>query len=85
MKNKKAVALKYEKGKDNAPKVVAKGKGKVAENIIKIAKENNIHIEENPELVELLSTLEIYEEIPPSLYMAVAEILAFIYRTKGKI
>ncbi len=79
---KKAVALKYERGKDNAPKVIAKGKGKIAEKIIQIAKENNIHIEENTELVEVLSKLELYEEIPEELYRAVAEILVFIYKTK---
>ena len=82
-KRKKAVALKYERGKDNAPKVVAKGQGKIAEKIIKKAKEHGIHIEENPELVEVLSKLNLYEEIPSELYKAVAEILVFIYRQKG--
>ncbi len=82
-KKKKAVALKYERGKDNAPKVIAKGQGKIAEKIIQKAKEYGIPIEENPELVEVLSKLDLYEEIPPELYKAVAEILVFIYRQKG--
>ncbi len=82
-KKKKAVALKYEREKDNAPKVVAKGQGKIAERIIQKAKEHNIPIEENPELVEVLSKLDLYEEIPPKLYKAVAEILVFIYQQKG--
>ncbi len=82
-KKKKAVALKYEKGKDNAPKVVAKGQGKIAEKIIQKAKEHGIPVEENHELVEVLSKLDLYEEIPPELYKVVAEILIFIYRQKG--
>ncbi len=83
MKNKKkAVALKYEKGKDNAPKVIAKGKGVIAQKIIDTAKKNGIPVEEDPELVEILSSLDIYQEIPPSLYKAVAEILIFIYKNK---
>ncbi len=81
---KKAIALKYEKEKDNAPKVVAKGKGVVAQKIIEIAEENGIYIKEDPELVEILSTLDIYEEIPEELYKAVAEILVFIYKNIQK-
>ena len=81
---KKAIALKYEKEKDNAPKVVAKGKGVVAQKIIEIAEENGIYIKEDPELVEILSTLDIYEEIPEELYRAVAEILVFIYKNIQK-
>ncbi len=89
-KIKKAVALNYEMGKDNAPKVTAKGKGETAKNIIKIAKENNIPIEKDEDLVELLSQIDIDKEIPSSMYKAVAEIFSFIYgisskkRTQGK-
>ena len=85
MEKKEAVALKYSYKDDNAPKVVAKGKGVTAENIIKIAKENNISIKEDPELLQILSKLDIYEEIPPKLYKAVAQILSFIYKTKKEI
>ncbi len=83
--DKKAVALKYERGKDKAPKVIAKGKGHIGEKIIQIAKEHNIPIKEDPVLVEALSQIEINQEIPPELYKAVAEILAFVYRQTKKI
>ncbi|MCX7760003.1 MAG: EscU/YscU/HrcU family type III secretion system export apparatus switch protein [Hydrogenothermaceae bacterium] len=84
MESKKAVALKYERFKDSAPKVVAKGKGKIAEKIIEVAKKNGVYIKEDPDLVEVLSTIEIDEEIPPQLYKAVAEILVFLYKIKQK-
>ncbi len=80
MKNKKAAALKYEYGKDNAPRLVAKGRGYLAEKIIEIAKQKGIPIHEDKELIEILSALDLYREIPPELYRAVAEILAFIYK-----
>ena len=81
MKNKhlKAAALKYERLKDKAPKVIAKGQKNIAEKIINIAKENNIPIKEDPELVEILCKLDLYEEIPEELYKVVAEILAYVY------
>lgn len=75
----KAVALKYDIDKDNAPKVTAKGKGETASNIIKIAKENNIPIKKDEDLIELLSQIDIDKEIPSSMYRAVAEIFSFIY------
>ncbi|MDD5452524.1 MAG: EscU/YscU/HrcU family type III secretion system export apparatus switch protein [Desulfovibrionales bacterium] len=79
-KIKKAVSLKYEPAKDSAPKVTAKGQGVVADKIIALAKENNIPIHEDPDLVEILSKLDLEEEIPPTVYVLVAEILAFVYR-----
>jgi len=85
MNEKKAVALRYKKGKDNAPKVVAKGKGEVGKKIIQIAKENNIPIREDPVLVETLSQIEINQEIPPQLYKAVAKILVFIYKKTKQV
>ena len=75
----KAVALKYDIEKDNAPKITAKGKGETASNIIKIAKENNIPIKKDGDLIELLSQIDIDKEIPSSMYRAVAEIFSFIY------
>ena len=75
----KAVALKYDILKDSAPKIIAKGKGETASNIIKIAKENNIPIKKDEDLVELLSQINIDKEIPDSMYKAVAEIFSFIY------
>ncbi|MDQ0227623.1 EscU/YscU/HrcU family type III secretion system export apparatus switch protein [Metabacillus niabensis] len=79
-KPKKAIALKYEPTKEEAPRVIAKGKGHFAEDILEAAKKNNVHIQEDPALIELLSTLEIHQQIPEELYEAVAEIFAFIYK-----
>lgn len=83
--SKKAVALKYEPEKDSAPKVVAKGRGYIAEKIIEIARQHGIPLKEDEAMVEVLSKLELYEEIPVELYKAVAEILVFVYQIKGKI
>lgn len=79
-KRKQAAALSYHPEKSQSPMLIAKGKGKVAENILEKAKEHNIPIQEDPSLVELLGKLEINESIPEELYQAVAEVFAFIYR-----
>ncbi|ACZ11106.1 EscU/YscU/HrcU family type III secretion system export apparatus switch protein [Sulfurospirillum deleyianum] len=79
-KTQKAVALKYDREKQGAPKVVASGKGEVANNIIKLAQEHDIFIKKDADLVELLSKIEINKEIPPMLYKAVAEVFSFIYK-----
>lgn len=84
IKTKKAVALGYNKSKDNAPKVLASGSGEVAKNIINLAKEHDIPIKEDADLVELLSKVDINEEIPPNLYKAVAEIFSFLYKMTNK-
>ncbi|WP_338753981.1 EscU/YscU/HrcU family type III secretion system export apparatus switch protein [Bacillus sp. FJAT-52991] len=78
-KRMQAAALSYQPGQQ-APTLLAKGKGKIAENIILKAKEHNIPIQEDPSLVEILGKLEINESIPEELYQAVAEVFAFIYR-----
>jgi len=78
-KPKKAVALKYEFGQATAPTVVAKGQGILAEKIIDLARKHGVHIYPDPDLAEALYKLDLLEEIPPHLYQAVAEILAFIY------
>jgi flagellar biosynthesis protein len=75
----KAVALKYVSGQDQAPRVTAKGSGNLAHKIIALAGEHGVPIREDPALVQILAQLDFYEEIPPSLYVVVAEILAFIY------
>ncbi len=80
----KAVALRYTPKEDRAPKVTAKGSGRVAEKIIALAKEHGIPIQEDPALIQVLSQLDFYEEIPPSVYGVVAEILAFIYSLNQK-
>jgi flagellar biosynthesis protein len=79
-KDKKAVALTYERGRDGAPKVAAKGRGTVAERILALAKEHGVPIEKDSTLLEALYRLDINEEIPEELYQVVAELLAFIYR-----
>jgi len=77
-KVKKAVALRYDSEESRAPLVVAKGKGEIAEKIIKLAKEKGIPITEDKNLVEALIKLDLYEEIPPELYEAVARVIAFV-------
>jgi flagellar biosynthesis protein len=79
-KTPKAIALRYDKDKDHAPKVIAKGRGKIAEKILEIAKAHNLPLYEDKNLVQILEALELETEIPPELYRAVAEVLAFIYR-----
>lgn len=75
-----AVALHYEKGEDAAPRVVAKGRGHVAAQIVALAEENDIVIEANPLLAEALSRVELDDTIPLELYEAVAIIIGFILR-----
>lgn len=74
-----AVALKYAPG-TSAPTVVAKGRGLIAEEIISRAREHGVFVHESPELVALLSRVDIDGQIPPQLYIAVAELLAWIYQ-----
>ena len=78
--NKSAVSLKYKKGRDSAPKVTAKGQGWVAEKIIRMAQENNIPIREDKDLLNLLSEIDVGQEVPDSLYKIVAELLAWVYQ-----
>lgn len=73
-----AVALAYQQT-DAAPRVVARGKGLVAEEIIRRAREHGVYVHESPELVALLTQVDIDQSIPPQLYMAVAELLAWLY------
>jgi len=80
----KAVTLKYDHEKDNAPIVTAKGKGQTASNIIKLANKHNIPIKKDEDLIELLSQIDIDKEIPGSMYKAVAEIFSFIYDLSNK-
>lgn len=74
-----AIALAYSQT-DAAPRVVAKGKGLIAEKIIARAREHGVYVHESPELVALLTQVDLDEHIPPQLYMAVAELLAWLYR-----
>lgn len=74
-----AVALAYSAGK-SAPQVVAKGRGLLAEAIIERARDAGVYVHESPELVSLLMQVDLDQHIPPELYFAVAELLAWIYR-----
>ncbi|MBF0144272.1 MAG: EscU/YscU/HrcU family type III secretion system export apparatus switch protein [Magnetococcales bacterium] len=75
-----AVALQYRRGKDVAPKVTAAGKGRIAENILKRAREAGVPLLEDPDLVNLLGKIPVGDTIPADLYKAVAEVLAYVYR-----
>ena len=79
---KNAVALAYSQG-DAAPRVVAKGRGLLAEQIISRAREHGVYVHESPELVSLLLQIDLDQRIPPQLYLAVAELLAWIYRLEN--
>ncbi len=80
----KAIAILYDENASAAPKIVASGKGIIAEKIIATAKEAGIHIQEDANLVELLSKVPVGEEVPVELYQTVAEVLAFVYQMNEK-
>lgn len=77
-----AVALAYESG-DFAPRVLAKGRGVIAEHIINIAQEKGIFVHESKELVSMLMQVDLDAHIPAELYQAIAEILAWLYRLES--
>lgn len=78
--NKKAVALQYDSERDAAPRIVASGRGAIAEQILGLAKENDVPMHEDKALVETLLAFEVGKEIPVELYAVVAEMLAFAQR-----
>ena len=80
-----AVALSYQQKNNTAPKVIAKGSGYIAEKIIATATHNSIPVYQNKTLVSMLMAIELDREIPPELYQAVAEVLAYVYRIDQKI
>ena len=81
-RRKSAVALTYNQT-DAAPRVVAKGRGAIAEQIIQRAREHGVYVHESPELVSLLLQVDLDQRIPPQLYVAVAELLAWLYRLES--
>lgn len=83
-KLRRAVALRYAPDKNSSPVVVAKGKGHIADTIVQKAKEHGVPLQEDPSLVEVLSKLDLKQEIPPELYALVAEILSFVYRIDSR-
>ena len=80
----KVVALKYDPAQQTAPRVVARGQGDLAERILQVAREKKIPLYQDPELIEVLSKLDVGLEIQPELYQAVAEVLIFIYKMNQK-
>lgn len=84
MKRKKPLAVALHYDGTSAPKVTAKGEGVIAQQIISTAQEHGIPLEQNPELTTLLSNIRLNEEIPKDLYIAVAQVLAFLYHLDGK-
>lgn len=80
-----AIALSYQQANNAAPKVVAKGSGFVAEKILATAKQYSVPVYQNKTLVSMLMAVELDREIPPELYQAVAEVLAYIYRIDQNI
>ena len=81
----RAVALRYDEASEMAPRVLAKGQGDVAERIIALAEQHGIPLHEDQDLVRLLSILDLDVEVPPTLYRALAEVLAHIYRANAKL
>ncbi len=81
---KRAVALEYDPETDAAPKVIAVGRGAVAEKILEIARQNNLPVRDDPVLADALAQVDLYEVIPPELYAVVAEVFAFVYRLRQK-
>ncbi|RAP33913.1 hypothetical protein DID77_02330 [Candidatus Marinamargulisbacteria bacterium SCGC AG-439-L15] len=76
----RAIAVKYDTEKSKAPKIIATGKGLIAEEILKIAEDHEVPLYEDETLADILSKLELDAEIPPKLYTVVAEVLAFVYQ-----
>jgi flagellar biosynthesis protein len=79
-RQRQAAALRYEAGADRAPRVVAKGAGAIAEEILRRARESGVPIHESRELVAALMPFELDQQIPPALYVAIAEVLAWAYQ-----
>ncbi|HPQ68877.1 MAG TPA: EscU/YscU/HrcU family type III secretion system export apparatus switch protein [bacterium] len=80
-----AAAITYDTKKDRAPRLTAKGMGVIAEKIIEKAIAANVPLREDPDLASALAKLPLGDEIPPELYQAVAEVLAFLYKLNGRM
>lgn len=79
----RAVALRYHSSADASPRVLAKGQGEIAERIIALATSHGVPLHEDRDLVQLLGVLDLDVEVPPSLYRALAEVLAHVYRANA--
>ncbi|MDQ2801073.1 MAG: EscU/YscU/HrcU family type III secretion system export apparatus switch protein [Armatimonadota bacterium] len=83
--SKTAVALRYAPTEGAAPAIVAKGDGFIADEILRIARENDVPLRQDPALAGALATLDVGQQIPPELFRAVAEVLAFVYKMNEKV
>ena len=81
---KQAIALNYDRPAGGAPKVVASGRGEIAKKILAAARHAGVDIVEDPDLLEVLAKVPVGQEIPPQLFHAVAEILAFVYQANNR-
>lgn len=81
----KAVALRYDHERERSPRVVAKGRGKIAEKIVALAKTHQVPLVEDQNLIQMLEALDVDTQIPVELYQAVAEVLVFVYRLNQKM
>ena len=79
-----AIALRYAPEAGAAPKIVAKGDGFTAQEILRVARESDVPLRHDPALAGALATLDVGAQIPPELFRAVAEVLAFVYKMNGK-
>lgn len=85
VRERRAVALRYRKGEDSAPRVMASGRGRIAEAILQKAREAEVPLVEDPDLVQLLGKVPLGESVPAELYKAVAEVLAYVYRVNQRL
>lgn len=81
----RAAALRYDPARDVAPRLVARGDGRLADRILELARAHDIPVHEDRALVDVLARLEIGQSIPPEIYRVVAEIIAFLYRLQGQV
>ncbi|KAF0242061.1 MAG: flagellar biosynthesis [Planctomycetota bacterium] len=79
-----AVALRYLAGADDAPRVVARGRGEIAGRILALAREHGVPVHPDRDLVEALAALDVGAQVPPKLYEALAEVLAYVYRVNQR-
>lgn len=80
-----AVAVRYDAQKEQSPRVIAKGKGLIAEKILELARQHDIPVYQDADLVELLAQVELFDEVPPELYTAVAEVLVWVYKVNSSL
>ncbi len=85
MDHRVAVAVALQWDGQAAPRVIAKGRGELAARIAEVAAEHGVPIDDDPQIVEVLATVDIGQQVPESLFVAVAEILAFAYSIKGSL